>query len=192
MSRTRKLTIGCGSIFIIPICVLGVNFYRAVREAEAQRIPSRLSPVERTYDSEISLGIGPGANEAGLAIYRLQNDAMERLRAVRLGSADSDTLQKVFGSSRWNYGKWKATPLTGRDRSDFLERSVLGLPAPVERVDIVNYTGKTGVEIDIDPAVRSRVNTILTTTGSFYAYGRAGAMTIISPRTKEVIFTYAG
>lgn len=169
-----------------------MNFYRAVREAEAQRIPSRLSPVERTYDSEISLGIGPGANEAGLAIYRLQNDAVKRLKAARLASSNSEALQKVFGSSRWNNGKWKATPLTGKDRSDFLERSVLDLPVPMERVDIINYTGKTGVEIDIDPLVRSRVNRILTTTGSFYAYGRAGAMTIISLRTKEVIFTYAG
>lgn len=148
------------------------------------RVPAPLEVAEVEYQLEQSWGIGgPGDNETGFVIYRL-DDASARW-AVDQGQNLANALP---GGSEM----WSATPIDDVSESDkWHPDDDEGTTRP-HQPNVREYLSKYGFEIDVEPTRQMEVDRALQTPGSLYSYGRGGSVTVVDPSRRKVYFFYAG
>lgn len=190
---THDFSRGCGGCLVVVVVIVAalwiaweVYSYRA----EMARIPQNLSIEYTVYENEEAWGFGPGGNETGLTLYRLNGEDAARLLKLAHGPSESELIRAVMGRrpDRRDYGTWRPTPIDP-SAEDFLwdREHIKGNPAR-----IADFLGHYGFTIEVDPKIAAGVDRIINAPGAYYAPGRGGTLIIVAPREKLVIFAYAG
>ncbi|MDQ8029620.1 MAG: hypothetical protein REJ23_12915 [Brevundimonas sp.] len=146
-----------------------------------------------TYAKETTWGWGPGGNETGVIVYRMDRTSAERVRAGGIawleGEASRPTgpLQRPAADRRLRrtYSDWRTTPLEAL-WSGHGEHSCGREPGLGAYVDYDDFRCR------VDPEVIARANRVLQTPGAFVARGQAGRIVIVAPAERLVIIAYNG
>jgi hypothetical protein len=150
-----------------------------------EAIPDALSVSSIAYREEESWGFGPGGNEAGIRLYPLPENISRTIKELGIEFFQSMPQNKNQQSRNWRgiYSNWAETPVKPSQR--WSESKTTG------RLDIYDYICAYGFCINIKPSVVEEANSIVNSTGSFYAYGRIGLI-IVSPEKNLVMYFYNG
>lgn len=165
-------------------------YEKSVESFQIGHLPAWLEANDVIYSKEESWGIGmPGDNETGLIVYELDAEIAKIIQ--KEGISYFNHLPKTTYSSnseyyRRSYEGWKETPIQvkkhkNRDEGDVFET--------LKNID--DYLDKYGFGIPIDKKVASEINTAISKTGSYYAFGRTGILVIV-PKQHKIVFMYAG
>ncbi|MDB5507210.1 MAG: hypothetical protein JWR75_1848 [Devosia sp.] len=180
-----KRTMILSSAVVIAASPFAANYFW-MRNAVLSRVPAPLEVAEIEYQLEQSWGIGgPGDNETGLVIYRLTDASADWARSR------GSILDEALSSDR---GAWQPTPVDDKSKpSDWHpyddELPDLMAPHPPE---LHEYLEKYGFTIDIEEGRELEVNHAIQTSGSFYAKGKGGSVTVVDSERGKVYFFYAG
>jgi hypothetical protein len=102
---------GCIIAFALVVLLPVATYKFAEWRFEMSRIPDGLSIHGAQYQSEESWGFGPGGNETGFVIYRLDEDQAEALIAKTAALANTASIEAATGKSEAVYGEWRQTPI---------------------------------------------------------------------------------
>ncbi|MDP2206496.1 MAG: hypothetical protein Q8K65_09345, partial [Alphaproteobacteria bacterium] len=148
-----------------------------------------LGTTKPLYKAERSWGFGPGANEVGLIVYALPEEAALEVEQKGITYLTSrDTQRRRF--------KWDETPMTAsRHWTDYMR-----LPDKhdysKETPKIEHYLNRYGYRFGIDPPSEffDMANKALLESGNFYAYPDrgGGGFVLIIPKKRRIIYAYAG
>jgi hypothetical protein len=147
-------------------------------------VPDALKVNSISYNKEESWGFGPGGNEAGIRVYPLAQKVADEISQRGIEFFDNLPPNKNQASRNWRgrYGKWFQTPInSGYWKPD----ETTGKP------NIYNYICAYGFCIDIDDKIVDLATEIISSEGSYYAYGRIGII-VVSPDKKLVLYMYNG
>lgn len=181
-----RLSIGT----LLGVCVLSPYLaYKAwdLHTAFA-RIPEPLHSSWIEYRREVEFGLGflPGDNETGFVIYRLTDTSAHWARSQGENLRD----QLPGGSANWH-----PTPV-GRvgDLRSWVGQcdEAEACQGSTEQPTFASYLDKYGFSIPLDDGVNAEADHVIQSEGSFYSYGRGGAVTIVDPNRGKVYFAYAG
>ena len=75
------------------------------------------------------------------------------------------------------FGEWKPSPV--------LEGEL------VKRDNLAGYLNRYGFGIRINRGIETYINSVISSPGSFYAYGRIG-VAIVDPSERKVVFLHSG
>lgn len=147
-------------------------------------VPTGLGVSRVLYAKQDAWGFGPGANETGVVIYALPEEATAKVQAqgiTYLAGLPANTDDQ--GTWRGRYESWHATPhqLEGSDSHT----------NKVSSFEVAHYLNRYGFGIDIDPVVQRQINDAISNGGSFLAHGRVGIL-IVSPSIRRVFYIYSG
>jgi hypothetical protein len=135
-------------------------------------VPDALEVTSVEYSKGQSLGLGPGDDDAGMRIYPLRDSVARAIEKQGLPYFWQMPLNANQHKREWRgaYGGWQQTPLP---------------PAATEdAVPVYKY-----LHISTDQAMVDDVSAMLTTSGSYYAYGYIG-MIVVSPNRHRVVYLY--
>lgn len=144
------------------------------------------------YRKQAAWGFGPGADQVGLIIYRLDNASLSKIENGGLGylsdASESPALVNISqrkARERRTYWDWKRTPIVPL-WSGHGEHSCGREPG------IGAFLDRSDFRCKLDPKTVSRVNAILRSDNAFYAHGRGGSVVLVAPAEKRVILAYSG
>lgn len=156
--------------------------------AAFSRIPEPLHSMWIEYRQEVEFGAGflPSDNETGFVVYRLTDASAQwaRDQGNRLG-------ELLPGGP----AHWLPTPV---GKIDDIERWVRRCEndhrcdETENPPDIATYLDAYGFLIPLREGADAEANQAIRSEGSFYSYGRGGAVTIVDPNRGKVYFAYAG
>jgi hypothetical protein len=148
-------------------------------------VPDVLDVNSISYRAEEVWGFGPGGNETGIRIYPLPKPIAKEIEVRGIEFFNSMPPNQNQSSRDWRgrYTDWAETPIKASEHWKPSKES--------GKLDIDDYLCAYGFCIDIKPEVKAQVNSIINNSGSYYAYGRIGAI-IVSPRQKIVLYVYNG
>ena len=144
-------------------------------------VPAELGVTQVTYAKERASGLGPGANEAGVFVFRLPAGVARRVSREELGFLSG------LNSTSWRdrYETWRQTPV----------REGVGPNGPegLKSSKIRDYLGRYGFGLDLTvaPTVIDMIDRTLQRPGSYWASGRTGVL-IVAPDAELVVYVYAG
>lgn len=157
-------------------------------------IPTGLTVTATIYESEESWGFAPGGNETGVRVYELSTDSAQRLIAASDALHDDSAIRGLMGRAsapRRDYYWWRRTPVDPRTTAnEWGQRSNHGQERHPPRLQ--EYLDVYGFGIPIDTEIERLFDNVIQTPGAFYAYGRGGAVIVVSPQTRRVFIAYAG
>ncbi len=183
--------LGCAAALAIPLLMFLATCASHVWEYERDRMPNQIRLGDTLFSQDRSMGIGPGANETGLYVYELDNhDATRLIKLSRSLNSDS-RIRSAVGTAEPEYYEWKRTPILTFDTQPSSNKHHKSSEA-ARKPSISDFLGRYGLYIDVDPTVQRSINEVISAPGSYYAKGRAGALIIVSPHRRRVIFAYAG
>ncbi len=159
--------------------------YNAFKERYYLSImPYKLNVKKTLYVNEESWGFGPGGNETGIIVYELADEVVNEIQKV--GTTNFFESNVGFG----DYINWQQTPVK---LSDAWEGSRIGGEAVlnIQSTKIGNYLDRYAFSIYVDPKIESEIDSAISKSGSYYAYGRTGIIIVI-PSNKKVVYAYAG
>ena len=144
------------------------------------------------YVKEDSWGMGPGANETGVILYKLPDETAREI--LKTGLSYFTAIPTKINSSRdWRnvYGRWQETPiLADRNWADpESDREKISASSPQK---LSNYINRYGFGIPIDPLIEKEVNNAISKSVSYLTYGRGGSVLIVIPYKRKVVFAYSG
>lgn len=159
---------------------------------EMARFPDRISIDGTVFQEEQSWGFGPGGNETGLAVYRLDDEVAERLIEAAPVLTDHEAIEAAMGRRdnhrNGQYYDWQRTPLKpasfGGMWGDY--------DSVTEEFELAQSLGKNGFAIDVDEEIAREVDEVLNSEGSYYAQARGGVIFVVAPEKRWVIFMYRG
>ncbi|WP_378950164.1 hypothetical protein [Mesorhizobium sp. ANAO-SY3R2] len=139
------------------------------------------------YVAEKTWGIGlPSDNETGVIVYNLPEDAVKAIASRGIDYLRQLPCKKDNRDSRGRYHAWKETPIPAEGNwaeSAGGEKSALP--------EVSNYLDKYGFGIRISKSVETTIGNAISAPGSFFAYGRSGAMLVV-PSKRQAFYVYAG
>ena len=166
---------------VLATSIAGYKVYE--RSFHLSFVPDALGVSSITYTKEESWSFGPGGNEAGITLYRLPDSTAEQIEKLGIGYFLNLPPNYNQQSRRWRglYKSWSATPI----REDRRWRRSEG------ELQVYDYVCRYGFCISIDRDVLTQVTGIINSEGSYYAYGRVGAI-VVSPSNRLVVYLYNG
>lgn len=146
-------------------------------------VPDALHVHSVLYSKEESWGFGPGGNEAGIRVYPLPQYIADEIsrRGIEFFINMPPNQNQQSREWRGKYDKWLETPINAN-------ASYYWKP---EGLNIYDYICAYGVCINIDDEIVKQATEIISSEGSYYAYGRIGLI-VVSPAKKLVIYMYNG
>lgn len=184
----RRITVAMSAVVLIGLPILAVQ--RCDRRMLFDRVPRPLEAAAVEYRLEETWGLGfmPGDAETGFVVYRLTEASAEWARAQ--GSLLGDKLPGGLA-------QWHRTPVADiGDRRwhphDDDPQMKGTAPAAFHSPTITEYLGQYGYFIPIENGRDADATQAIQASGSFYAYGRGGSVTIVDPARGKVYFAYAG
>lgn len=187
MKRPRKMR---GLAFVVGILIasaaLGVGLLRSAEDRWWRtRLPPELGPVSTEYRKTVNYGFGPGGNSAGIVVYRLSAASADSLLDHGLEQLKNAPVPSA--SRSWRYWDWRPTPVALTKRwTQHGEHSCGKEPG------IGAYIDYAALRCDVDPAVITRVNSILSRPRAYYAYGSASSVILVAPRERLVVLAFNG
>ncbi len=154
-------------------------------------VPSGLSVERILYAHEDSYGYGPGGAEAEFVMYELPEDVAKNIEVngIRFLNQMPQAMDPTGRRRLENYENWQSTPIKADPKwasSDSVDRNTSFSLDP----KIANYLGNY-FGFSIDDGIEQEVDKVVSSTGSFFAYGRYGVL-IVSPQTRRVFFAHNG
>lgn len=148
-------------------------------------IPDALGVHSISYREEESWGFGPGGNEAGIRVYPLPEEAAKQISAHGIEFFNNMPPNQHQRKRRWrgDYYNWSETPIKPDNHWQRNEKT--------KTFTIYDYICAYGFCIDIKPAIVEEANSIINSSGSYYAYGRIGII-IVNPDKKLILYLYNG
>jgi len=137
--------------------------------------------------------LGPGGNETGIIVYRMNRGSADRIRAGGIawledeatGSHEPLRRSAMDRRLRRTYSNWQTTPMadiwTGHGEHSCGREPGLGV-----------YVDYADFRCRVDPDVIARANRVLRTPGAFVARARGGRIVIVAPAERLVIVAYNG
>lgn len=156
----------------------------AAEQAKGTRVPKPLRVEQTEYAVEKSSGIGmPGDNETGFVVYRLDTNSADWLRHHRLPPSSVSPDEP-----------WSPTPVIAQRHSHpwhSYDDEHMGFDGP-HTTSVEEYLNQWGYDVPVASVWLRRADNLINSKGSFYRYGRGGAVTLIDPAAGRVYFFYAG
>ena len=190
-SRFRSSCLGCLSFILFAFATLWMAWQVMAFNHERERFPEAISVAEKIYENEKSWGFGPGGNETGLALYRLEKADAERLIQSQDRLETSEEIAAAMGRSRdhRDYREWHKTPFDPQEAGTPWSYSERG----VGQFDIAEFLFRGGgFGIKVDDAAARDVNRILNSPGAYYATGAGSSLIVVAPRDGLIIYSFAG
>jgi hypothetical protein len=175
----KPLVIGC---LVIPITLFLIAWAAwavfAYQFAQG-RIPERIEVTETLFQREESWGFGgPGDNETGLVVFALDEASARRLIEAGPRMNDPASIAAAMGPAEsLRLGAWQ--------RGTILDDA--GQP-----LRISEFLDKWGFGITIPDTTAREVDQILASNDIYHASGSGGALIIVAPAARRVVFAYAG
>lgn len=186
-------------VFLIIILICFVGFKVLEYRFQLKAIPDGLGVWRLVYIAEEGGGFGPGANEGGIRVYALPEDAVEKIKkggieyleSLPMPHKNNRQLNKRNKTWYGEYTKWNKTPIiVSKYWTDYMSLPE-GADFSKEKPSVYNFTNAYGFGPRIDSKIAELADTAITTSGNFYAYGRIGIIIII-PDKKRLIYVYNG
>jgi len=161
------------------------------RWEQAYRVPAPLevASVEYQLEDNWELGLSPGGNGAGLAIYRLTEASVAWLR--RLNGPFEEVLPDITL-------KWRRTPvrLNGDctrppDNPNYQDPPLPKNPPADRVIDMKNCVTLWWDFLRVDRAREAELIDRLNKPGSYYYYKEGRSVTLVDPDSGKVYFAYA-
>ncbi|WP_293827705.1 hypothetical protein [uncultured Brevundimonas sp.] len=198
MAQGRAITMamrnrfGCLALLALLVCapLVGWQTYQYVWYQSV--LPHGVEARWIEYRKQAAWGFGPGADEVGLIIYRLEKASLSKIEDGGLAYlSDASESQVLVNASqrkaneRRTYWDWKRTPIVPlwSEHGEHNCGREPGIGAFLDRNDF---------RCKLDPKTVSRVNAIISSDNAFYAHGRGGSVVIVAPAEKRVILAYSG
>ncbi len=180
---------------VVAGCVLAACATPAVLEYRWRQnlLPLGVQAPVITYAREVVWGWGPGGNETGLIVYRMDRASAERVQAGGIAWLENEATRSVAPlrrpamdrRMRRTYSDWRMTPLAelwaGHGEHNCGQEPGLGV-----------YLDYADFRCRVDPEEIARANRLLLTPGSFVARARGGRVVIVAPAERLVIVAYNG
>ncbi len=178
--------------WIVTFCIgcvfVGVLVWSHVlRSHHLSAVPPGLEVTRVLYAAEEAWGYGPGGNETGIIVYQMPPSAK-----VRIERGGKEWLETLPGSGkRWRgrYSTWHQTPFdpnVNRAFDIWNSGEYCGHGG-----GIAGYMFRYGFCIPFDKDVERLANDALSSSGSYYAFGRIG-MLLLNPEKSRIIYAYNG
>ena len=179
--------------------IICAAFYGCQRErANTHRlghVPEQLAVSKILYAKEKAYGFGPGGNEAGVIVYALSEEVATEIARTGLDFFKQFPPQSTY-DRHWQgkYREWQETPLISDpdwhdDWDDELEATDTVLAAPLPKLE--NYLYRYGFGIEVNPDIEQEINSAISTSGSYFAYGRLG-MLLVMPEAQKIVYVHSG
>ncbi|MDO8343635.1 MAG: hypothetical protein Q7T48_10575 [Cellvibrio sp.] len=172
-------------LVLLVIAFFGARYWsHRIETYDLSYVPKSFGVSKILYNSQKSLGFGPGGNETGIIIYELPVEVAEKI--MNGGLAYLNGLPQQPGNTYdWHgrFHKWGETPLLlhGDD----------GTPRKTLDHEIGHYLDRYGFGIELEKEIEREINSALSSSKSFYSFGRIGFILVI-PKSRKVIFAYNG
>jgi hypothetical protein len=176
--KKRRRRVGCLPVVLILIVAPIIAWKVLEHRFRLWLIPEDLGVWWISYAEQESWGFGPGGNETSVIIYALPEEAARATSAS--GAAYLNQLDSAARPPRDRhnmFGEWKPTPVLEGE---------LG-----KRANLAGYLNRYGFGIRINRGIETYINSVISSPGSFYAYGRIG-VAIVDPSERKVVFLHSG
>lgn len=166
--------------------IAAVSWYLFKRSHHLSFVPPAMGVRTILYVEEEAWGFGPGGNETGIIVYEMPATTRERIL-----DEGTDWLSGLAGSgNRWHgvYRNWHSTPFDPNVTGAF---DIYAMEICGHGGGIAGYMFRYGFCVPFDTHYESLANEALSSSGSFYAFGRIGMLLLI-PSKDLVIYAYNG
>lgn len=157
------------------------------------RIPSELVISGTVYANEKAWGPVISDGRTGLIIYSLDEKSVGKFSRLASSFPQNPIPAGRLGSTRMEYGYFRSTPVNfeeNRKRKAWnMPRRYLPNPRIAPRIKSYIFQNYWG--LGETPMVLADVEKIITSTGSYYSYGKGGSIIIVAPRQRWVIYAYS-
>lgn len=182
-SIPKKLTV---LVIIILIPIFG--FKACNYSYHLSLVPQGMRVWRVLYSKEEVYGFGPGGNEAGVIVYKLPNDVVNKIK--KSGIDYFSTLPSVYNRVSWHgiYRTWRSTPIEQDWVTEIRQQESTVTPYTT---GIANYLDTHGGRLAINLDMEKSINNTIMSYGNYYAYGRVGII-IVAPNIGKMFFVYSG
>ena len=187
MKRTGCLV---GLVMAIALPVIG---WQALQYVWYQgSLPFGISAPGIEYRLTDTSGLGPGANEVGLVVYRMDEASARKTESGGLAYLQAEAapphavrMSEREARNRRTYWGWRQTPMAPRwtGHGEHLCGRETGIGAFLDQGDF---------RCRLDMKIVRRIDGILNSEGAYYAEGRGGSVIIVAPRQQLVILAFSG
>jgi hypothetical protein len=167
--------------FIFIVCCLFVKFY-LIPNSQLSNIPSALNAKKIVYQNEDYSG-------AGIIVYELPKETRLRIEAEGLDFLNSASNKNNKPHDEDGiFENWSSTPIQISDA--WTGPKMDGEPEyKTDTPNISKYLYRYGVGVNVERGIKSKIDNIIKSSGSFYAYQNV-RLIIVSPSENIIVYAY--